>query len=195
MKELLEYFKGDELAANVFKSKYAQEGDITPDDEIWKICEENKHMISNYGRIMNIGTLHKVGSRNRRGTVKPFILKNRLSSNSYYITYNNKFIHRLVAQNFIPNPENKPEVNHIDGNKLNNHVDNLEWCTSSENTQHAYTIRLQTKNPESSSKLTWNDVEDIRNLHQSGLNYIEISKRFNISKSQIGKIIRKEQWK
>ena len=61
--------------------------------------------------------------------------------NNKYIT-KSKRIHRLVAQAFIPNPNNYPQINHIDGNKSNNAVDNLEWATPKENMTHAFLTGL-----------------------------------------------------
>ena len=59
-------------------------------------------------------------------------------------THNKSFyVHRLLAQAFIPNPKNKPCVNHIDGKKLNDDLDNLEWCTYGENAKHAYKTKLR----------------------------------------------------
>lgn len=78
-------------------------------------------------------------------------------------------LHILVAQAFIPNPENKPQVNHIDGNRANCHVDNLEWATSKENIQHAYKIGLAKSGPDhKSSLLTAEQVRYIRRVYKKG---------------------------
>jgi len=157
--------------------------------EIWKNIKDfpNKQ-ISNFGKIKKI---YKTG--------KEKLYKTRISSNTYQITFNNKFVHRLVAQTFIPNPLNLPEVNHIDGNKLNNCVDNLEWCTRSNNVKHAYNTGLN-KGPQGvksgNCKLSEKDIIDIRNLHKNNkLTYLAISKLYCVNKGQIGKIIRREKWK
>lgn len=93
-------------------------------------------------------------------------------------------IHRLVAKYFIPNPENKPCVNHIDGNKLNNNVTNLEWVTISENTRHSYRNRLQ--------KDWWNKelcIVAINLIENYNYNFKDIAELFNIPlKNNVGSV-------
>lgn len=81
---------------------------------------------------------------NRGKTLKPYKSKSGYL-NVYIYNYNGKKgfrVNRLVAFAFIPNPLNKPQVNHLDGDKLNNKVNNLEWCTGAENMQHAHKMGL-----------------------------------------------------
>lgn len=84
-----------------------------------------------------------------KGKIIPYLLKHKIDRYGYdTITLMNESgrgyfaIHRLIALTYIPNPFNLPHVNHIDGNKLNNNIDNLEWCTVQYNTQHAYDNNL-----------------------------------------------------
>jgi hypothetical protein len=109
------------------------------------------------------------------------------------------YIHRMVAETYIPNPNNKPEVNHIDGNPKNNSVNNLIWSTSSENKLHkTRTLKRGIRENHPSVKLTENDIKWIRENYipsdrKYGMN--GLSKIFNISPSNIHKIIHNKIWK
>lgn len=107
--------------------------------EIWKdiIGFDGKYQISNEGNVRSFtkwknGEFLKCGISGKPGPYKHVILvkTGRKDTKCFYI-------HRLVATHFIENPHNLPEVNHIDGNTLNNCVDNLEWCTRKQNAEHA----------------------------------------------------------
>ena len=88
------------------------------------------------------------------------------------------------------------QVNHIDGNKGNNKLDNLEWVTPSENQKHSYKMGLQRQDGEmnNASKLTWDSVDEIRNKY-SNLSETKTAKIFGVSRSLIGFVRRKEIWK
>lgn len=103
--------------------------------EIWKHLTDNtRYEISTFGRI-----------RNNKKILKPKITKKGYLEISLWDgkKHYSKRLHRLVAETFIPKLENKNIINHIDGNKQNNRVENLEWCTQQENIQHAYDNKLK----------------------------------------------------
>lgn len=143
--------------------------------------------ISNFGRVrrhFKNSTSYYKGNINHDGYLR---IKFSIDGKVF-----NKFSHVLVAEHFIPNPNNFPQINHIDGNKLNNNVNNLEWCTASQNMQHAYDNELKrTDKKHSRSKLNECDVLDI---YSSDLPTVELMKKYNISKSAICRIRSGKSW-
>lgn len=158
--------------------------------EIWIPISgyEDLYSVSNYARIKS----------------NKIIMKTSLSGRYEGVTLSNgkeKFfnVHRLVAKAFIPNPLNKPFVNHINGDRKDNRVKNLEWVTESENTIHAFKTGLMKGqigeiNPR--VKLTEKKVREIRFIHKTGiLSVKEFCSIYKVKKSTIGAIVSYTNWK
>jgi hypothetical protein len=177
--------------------------------ENWKDVSgyEGAYQVSDFGRVRSCDrvVLHNFGGEAKR---KGQILKG-VPDKDGYLKVNLKckqigkssIVHRLVAIAFIPNPENKPHVNHKDGIKNNNVLSNLEWNTLCENRQHAYDTGLQhsyTRQGEKSNfnKLKESEVLEIRSIYKKGvITHKQIAEKYNVSVGAVQAIINRVNWK
>lgn len=168
-------------------------------DEIWRPCHglESLFEISNYGRVRSISRvlIRVVKGRvvNQRLTGK--MISPRLTTTGYWYISSliiesgkrrHHFIHRLVAETFISNPEYKPYVNHKDANKLNNHVSNLEWCTHQENIAHAARLgAIRFGETATNYKISIEKALSIKNKLSSGVRIKDICKQEGVSRIDV----------
>jgi len=170
----------------------------------WKEIKgyEGLYEVSNYGQVRSLDKVDCLGrerkgrvlkqQKHKRGYLNIGLTKNKIRKMCY--------VHRLVAQAFVLNPENKAEVNHIDGDKENNLAENLEWVTSSENNQHAYNTGLnQALNrakgeKHGESKLTEKQVVEIYVRVHNGESGRKLASEFNVTHYTISDIKRGKRW-
>ncbi len=154
--------------------KFCRNPFVPIDDEIWVDCF-NFHDI----KISTMGRFLRVSSNS--------IINGYLISQGYVAVdlsgYGTFSAHRLVAQTFIPNPENKPEVNHKDGYKVNNRVDNLEWMTPIENIQHAWQTGLTVPrfgDDHPRSLLATQEIIACAKMNDEGKTFVEIANIYGV---------------
>lgn len=146
-------------------------------NEAWKAIEEwnSPYLVSNLGNVKSMSRL--IGAKNgKKRLLTERVLKVSIDKLGYCrvgLHDNNKFklcvVHRLVAKAFIPNPDNKPQINHKDGNPSNNAVDNLEWCTSKENVRHSFDVLKRRPSGMALGGFSWPDNKKGINHHRYGI--------------------------
>lgn len=156
-------------------------------EEMWEnvLNYEGHYLISNSGKVFSLKSNLILSPTKVRSGYKMVRLYKGGWSRDY-------LIHRLVAEVYCNNEENKPVVNHKDGDKTNNYFLNLEWCTDSENQLHAIRTGLRKIRYGVNSykgKLNLEQIKDIKNLYNQGLTGKEIAKKYNLHFSTIYRII------
>jgi hypothetical protein len=145
-----------------------------------------------------VSNLGNVKSKRYNKQLKGFVNNSGYKRVQIGSSKNKHFIHRLVAETFLKKEFGKEFVNHKDGNKLNNSVDNLEWVTRSENDLHAFRNDLRKSRKgenHHNSKLTLSQVEEIKNLLSKNYNCTYIAEKYNVHRRTISDIKNKKTWK
>jgi hypothetical protein len=159
---------------------------------VWKhIREYEKYQISSQGDVVNSKGRILKQHPDRYGYNTIMLCKNGIGKRF--------LVHRLVAIHFIPNPLNKPTVNHLNGNTTDSRVENLEWATISENNLHAYRTGLSKPKKmigekNGRAKLTQKDADKIRLMCSKGIKQKDIANHFNISISVVNNIKNNRAW-
>lgn len=200
-KTIYEMFNVDEIkfTTNIKYKKLQLPGEIWKDAVGW----EGEYEVSNIGRVRSKSRYVKqnywregkilITCISKLGYEQVPLRTKRMSKNTS--------IHRLVAQAFIPNPENKPEVNHLDNNRSNNKVENLEWVTKSENLQYSYktkgrdNVNYMKGEQVKAAKLKEKDIIEIRKMYAENIKIKEISEIYKVGISAIHNIITRKRWK
>lgn len=172
--------------------------------EVWKdiIGWEGSYQVSDIGNVRSLDRVIENG-RCKPYTIRGTVLKQKMSRCGYKsVTLQNAgtrvypSVHRLVAKAFIPNQKDLPQVNHIDGNKENNTVSNLEWVTASENINHAFSIGLKPRGE--GSPLTDLDekvIHKVCEMLSEGYLNTEVVKTLGVTRDVVSKIKTGQSWK
>jgi hypothetical protein len=149
---------------------------------------EHRYFVSDDGRVWSVPSSK--------------LLQTRLTWQGYVIVALNhaggpgrqKKVHRLVAEAFLPNPENKPQVNHIDSVKANNRVENLEWATSAENIAHSTALgNYSGVNPRAGQKFTVEQIADFRAKAAAGAHLPALAREFGMTPSYAHRVIQRKK--